>query len=70
MKDSSPEPNGCTISSECTKPREQRLKNATDALHLAAAYIGGAEELITTEKRSKPIYRSSLVKVVYLYEGR
>jgi hypothetical protein len=40
-----------------------------DALHLAAAHVGGAAELITTEKRSKPIHRSSLVKVVYLYQG-
>jgi hypothetical protein len=25
--------------------------------------------MVTTEKRSKPIHRSSLVKVVYLYQS-
>ena len=49
---------------------EKHGLGAMDALHLAAAHVGGAAELITTEKRSKPIYRSSLVKVVYLYQGR
>ena len=43
---------------------------AMDALHLAAAYAGGAAKLITTEKQSKPIHRSSLTKVVYLYQNR
>ena len=42
---------------------------AMDALHLAAAHLSGAEEFITTEKRSKPIYRSGLVKVVYLFQS-
>jgi predicted nucleic acid-binding protein len=49
---------------------ERHGLGAMDALHLAAAHLGGAAELITTEKRSKPIHRSSLVKVVYLYQGR
>jgi predicted nucleic acid-binding protein len=40
---------------------------ALDAFHLAAAYILGADELVTTEKPQKPIYRSQLVRVVYLY---
>jgi predicted nucleic acid-binding protein len=40
---------------------------ALDAFHLAAAYILGADELVTTEKPQKPIYRSELVRVVYLY---
>ena len=48
---------------------EKHGLGAMDALHLAAAHVGGAAELITTEKRSKPIHRSSLVKVVYLYQG-
>lgn len=43
---------------------------AMDALHLAAAHAGGAAELITTEKPSKPIHRSHLVEVVYLYQRR
>jgi hypothetical protein len=40
---------------------------AMDALHLAAAYLAGADELITTEKPAKAIHRSSLVRVVYLF---
>mgnify|MGYP001577558204 CR=1 FL=1 len=39
-----------------------------DALHLAAAHLLEADEFITTEKPSKSIHRSSLVKVVYLYD--
>ena len=46
---------------------EKHGLGAMDALHLAAAHIGGAAEFITTEKLSKPIHRSKLVKVVYLY---
>ena len=38
-----------------------------DALHLAAAHLAGADELITIEKPAKAIHRSSLVKVVYLF---
>jgi hypothetical protein len=38
-----------------------------DALHLAAAHLLKADELITTEKPGKSIHRSSLVKVVYLF---
>ena len=40
---------------------------AMDALHLAAAYLSGADEFVTTEKPDKAIHRSSLVKVVYLF---
>ena len=46
---------------------EKHGLGAMDALHLAAAHIGDAAELITTEKPAKPIYRSGLVEVVYLY---
>jgi predicted nucleic acid-binding protein len=49
---------------------EKHGLGAMDALHLAAAHVSGAAEMITTEKRSKPIHRSSLVKVVYLYQSR
>ncbi len=42
---------------------------AMDALHVAAASILGADELVTTERQSKPIYRNRLVEVVYLYAG-
>ncbi len=40
---------------------------ALDALHVAAAYLLGADELVTTERPTKPIYRTSLIQVVYLY---
>jgi predicted nucleic acid-binding protein len=40
---------------------------AMDALHLAAAHLSHADEFITTEKPSRPIHRSSLVKVIYLF---
>jgi len=40
---------------------------ALDAFHVAAAYILGADEFVTTEKPQKPMYRSQLVRVIYLY---
>ena len=41
---------------------------AMDSLHLAAAYLSRADEFITTERPGKPIYRSPLVKIVYLFD--
>jgi predicted nucleic acid-binding protein len=41
---------------------------AMDALHLAAAHLSRAEEFVTTEKPHKAIHRSSLVKVVCLFD--
>ena len=41
---------------------------AMDALHLAAAHLSHADEFITTEKPGKYIYRSTFVKVVYLFD--
>lgn len=41
---------------------------AMDGLHLAAARLLKADEFITTEKTTKSIHRSKLVKVVYLYQ--
>lgn len=41
---------------------------AMDALHLAAAHLARADEFITTERPEKPIYRSALVRVAYLFE--
>ena len=35
-----------------------------DALHISCAVFAGAEELITTEKLTKPIYRTKLIRVV------
>ena len=41
---------------------------AMDGLHTAAACLLEADELITTEKPAKSIYRSTLVRVVYLFQ--
>lgn len=41
---------------------------ALDALHVAAAFLLKADEFITTEKPSKPIYRTTLVRVCFLYD--
>jgi hypothetical protein len=40
---------------------------AMDALHVAAAYLLKADELVTTEKPGKPMYRTAFVKVRWLY---
>jgi len=40
---------------------------AMDALHLAAAHLAGADELVTTERPSRPVYRTALVRIVYLF---
>jgi len=42
--------------------------SATDAIHLASAHAAQAQELITLEKPTKPMYKSKLVKVVYLHD--
>jgi predicted nucleic acid-binding protein len=39
-----------------------------DSLHIAAAHLLNADEFITTEKPRKSIHRSSLVKVIYLFD--
>ena len=41
--------------------------NAMDALHLAAAFLLHADEFITTETPQKPLHRSRLMKVTYLF---
>ena len=41
---------------------------AMDSLHIAAAHLLGADEFITTETPRKSIYRTKLVKVIYLFE--
>ena len=41
---------------------------AMDALHLAAAYLSRADEFVTTERPGMPMYRTALVKVVYLFD--
>ena len=50
--------------------REEAIRSgvgAMDALHLAAAHLADADEFVTTERPRKAIYRSGLVKVVYLF---
>lgn len=39
---------------------------AVDALHVVAAHAAHADELITTEKATKPIYRTQQLKVTQL----
>jgi hypothetical protein len=41
--------------------------NAMDGLHVAAAHLLRADEFVTTEKPARSIYRSALVKIVYLF---
>jgi len=41
---------------------------AMDALHIAAAHLGEADEFITTERAGKPISRTSLITTVYAFE--
>ena len=41
---------------------------AMDALHIAAAHLGRADEFITTERSGKPIYRSSLITAIYAFD--
>ena len=41
--------------------------NALDAIHIACAVFGGAEELITSEKTTKPMHRTNLVRVVSIF---
>jgi hypothetical protein len=40
---------------------------AMDSLHIAAARLLGADEFVTTERPGKSIYRTSLVRVIYLF---
>lgn len=41
---------------------------AMDALHVAAAMQVGADELVTTERPTKPIHRARGVRVVTIYQ--
>lgn len=43
--------------------------SAIDALHVAAALSVKAEELITTEKPSKPIHRVTTIKVISIIDS-
>ena len=41
--------------------------NAVDAIHIACAVFGGAEEIVTSEKPTKPMHRTGLVRVVSIF---
>ncbi|MBD2415662.1 nuclease [Nostoc calcicola FACHB-389] len=41
---------------------------AMDALHIAAALSVGAEEFVTTEKKTKPMFRVSSIKVISIFD--
>ncbi|MBD2503181.1 type II toxin-antitoxin system VapC family toxin [Anabaena azotica] len=41
---------------------------AMDALHIAAALSVGAEEFMTTEKKTKPMFRISSIKVISIFD--
>ena len=41
---------------------------AMDALHVAAAFSIGTEELITTEKKTKPMHKVVGIKVVSIFD--
>jgi predicted nucleic acid-binding protein len=45
---------------------ERHALAAMDALHVAAAHVGKADVLIALEKKTKPMHRTSLVRVAYL----
>jgi hypothetical protein len=39
-----------------------------DALHIAAALSTGAEEFLTTEKKTKPMFRISNINVISIFD--
>jgi predicted nucleic acid-binding protein len=41
--------------------------SALDAIHIACAVFGGAEEIVTSEKNTKPMHRTNLVRVVSIF---
>ncbi|WP_414561712.1 MULTISPECIES: type II toxin-antitoxin system VapC family toxin [unclassified Anabaena] len=41
---------------------------AMDALHIAAALSTGAEEFLTTEKKTKPMFRISSINVISIFD--
>ncbi|NUN50186.1 MAG: PIN domain-containing protein [Candidatus Brocadiae bacterium] len=48
------------------KEAQRNGLSALDALHVAAAWVTGAEELVTGEKPGRPIHRTSLIRVISL----
>ncbi len=43
--------------------------SALDALHIAAALLVGAEELVTTERQTKPMHRVSEIQVTSILDN-
>uniref|UniRef100_UPI0030DABD17 hypothetical protein n=1 Tax=Brasilonema sp. UFV-L1 TaxID=2234130 RepID=UPI0030DABD17 len=41
---------------------------AMDALHITAALSVGAEEFVTTEKKTKPMFRVSSIKIISIFD--
>jgi predicted nucleic acid-binding protein len=41
--------------------------SALDAIHIACAVFGGAEEIVTSEKPTRPIHRTRLVRIVSIF---
>ncbi len=41
---------------------------ALDALHIAAAHLLRADELVTVKRSQKPIHRTDLVRVIHVYD--
>jgi predicted nucleic acid-binding protein len=42
---------------------------ALDALHLASALASNADEIVTTERSTKPIHRTHLIRVLSIHEA-
>ena len=56
------------IVQEAYKIASQYGLAAMDALHVAAAFSIGAEELITTEKKTKPMHKVVGIKVISIFD--
>jgi predicted nucleic acid-binding protein len=56
-----------SILSRAGKESAKSGVSAMDSLHIAAAYLLDADEFVTSEKPGRSIYRTSLVKIVYLF---
>ena len=56
-----------SILSHAGKESAKSGVGAMDSLHIAAAYLLDADEFVTSEKPGKSIYRTSLVKIIYVF---
>ena len=56
-----------SILSHAGKESAKSGVSAMDSLHIAAAHLLDADEFVTSEKPGRSIYRTSLVKIVYLF---